>query len=70
MSFLVDAQLPPTLSRWLVAQGHAAAKFGDLAMQTSSDGAIWNHAPASSLRTSRRARISHSAEYWPIKGRW
>lgn len=25
MKFLVDAQLPPALARWIVAQGHATA---------------------------------------------
>ncbi|WP_187971546.1 DUF5615 family PIN-like protein [Aquibium microcysteis] len=48
MRFLVDAQLPPALGRWLVARGHEAAHVGDLGMQASSDDAIWNHALASS----------------------
>jgi predicted nuclease of predicted toxin-antitoxin system len=48
MRFLVDAQLPPALGRWLVAQGHEAAHVGDLGMQAASDAAIWDHALASS----------------------
>ena len=31
MRFLVDAQLPPALARWLAAQGHETAHIGDLA---------------------------------------
>ncbi len=48
MRFLVDAQLPPALARWLAAQGHEAAHVGDLGMQAASDAAIWDHALASS----------------------
>jgi len=47
MRFLVDAQLPPALARWLSAQGHEAAHVGDLGMQAASDAAIWDHALAS-----------------------
>jgi len=38
MRFLVDAQLPPALARWLVAAGHVA----DRGMQAASDAAIWD----------------------------
>jgi len=48
MRFLVDAQLPPALARWLAAKGHEAAHVGDLGMQAASDAAIWDHALASS----------------------
>ena len=48
MRFLVDAQLPPALARWLAANGHEAAHVGDLGMQAASDAAIWNRALASS----------------------
>jgi predicted nuclease of predicted toxin-antitoxin system len=48
MRFLVDAQLPSALARWLAAQGHEAAHVGDLGMQAASDAAIWDHALASS----------------------
>jgi predicted nuclease of predicted toxin-antitoxin system len=48
MRFLVDAQLPPALARWLAANGHEAAHVGDLGMQAASDAAIWDHALASS----------------------
>lgn len=32
MRFLVDAQLPPALARWLAAQGHEAEHVGDIGM--------------------------------------
>ena len=48
MRFLVDAQLPPALARWLSANGHEAAHVGDLGMQAASDADIWDHALASS----------------------
>jgi predicted nuclease of predicted toxin-antitoxin system len=48
MRFLVDAQLPPALARWLAGQGHEAAHVGDLGLHAASDASIWNHAQASS----------------------
>ena len=47
MRFLVDAQLPPALARWFVAQGHEAEHVGDKGMQAASDTAIWDYALAS-----------------------
>jgi len=44
MRFIVDAQLPPTLARWLVAKGHEAEHVTDRQMQTASDSAIWDYA--------------------------
>ena len=41
MRFLVDAQLPPALARWLAAKGHAAEHVADGGMQAASDAAIW-----------------------------
>jgi predicted nuclease of predicted toxin-antitoxin system len=49
MKFLVDAQLPPALARWLLAGGHEAEHVGDRGMQTASDGAIWDYALASAV---------------------
>ena len=48
MRFLVDAQLPPALARWLADKGHKAAHVGDLGMQAAADAAIWDYALASS----------------------
>lgn len=47
MRFLVDAQLPPALARWLVAKGHEAEHVGDKGLQAASDTAIWDYALAS-----------------------
>lgn len=47
--FLVDAQLPPALARWLVAKGHVAEHVGDLGMQAASDAKIWDHALAATV---------------------
>jgi predicted nuclease of predicted toxin-antitoxin system len=35
--FLVDAQLPPALARWIEAQGETAAHVADLGLVPSSD---------------------------------
>lgn len=47
MRFLVDAQLPPALARWLAAQGHDAEHVADRDMEAVSDSVIWDHAAAS-----------------------
>lgn len=44
MRFLVDAQLPPALARWLSAAGHEANHVGDIGLGGASDHAIWNYA--------------------------
>jgi predicted nuclease of predicted toxin-antitoxin system len=44
MRFLIDAQLPPALARWVVAQGHAAEHVADCGLAESSDGEIWDYA--------------------------
>jgi predicted nuclease of predicted toxin-antitoxin system len=48
MRFLIDAQLPPALAGWLVANGHEAEHVGERGMQAASDVAIWDHALATS----------------------
>jgi len=42
MRFLVDAQLPPALARWLTAFGYDAAHVADKGMQASADHLIWD----------------------------
>lgn len=37
MRFLVDAQLPPALARWLTAKGYEAEHVADVGMASSSD---------------------------------
>ena len=44
MRFLVDAQLPPALARWLGEQGHSAIAARDAGLRDSDDGSIWNFA--------------------------
>ena len=48
MLFLIDAQLPPALARWLVAEGHEAEHVSDKGMQAASDTMIWDYGLASS----------------------
>ena len=44
MTFLVDAQLPPALARWLTQQGHTAQHVNDIGLSEASDTEIWNQA--------------------------
>jgi len=43
--FLVDAQLPPALARWLTEQGHQADHVIDLGLEAATDREIWRVAP-------------------------
>ena len=42
MRFLVDAQLPPALARWLAANGHTAEHVADRQLEAAPDSAIWD----------------------------
>jgi len=44
MRFLVDAQLPPALARWLGEHGCAATAVRDVGLPESDDGSIRNFA--------------------------
>jgi predicted nuclease of predicted toxin-antitoxin system len=44
LKFLVDAQLPPALARWIVSQGHQATHIFDIGLQTANDPIIWDRA--------------------------
>ena len=44
MNFLVDAQLPPGLARWLADQGNSAQHVNDVGLAGAEDFVIWNHA--------------------------
>lgn len=46
MKFLVDAQLPPALARWLVEAGCEAQAVREIGLREADDGAIWRHAQA------------------------
>jgi predicted nuclease of predicted toxin-antitoxin system len=49
MRFLVDAQLPPALCRWLEARGHEAAHVMDVLPGATPDAVIASHAEAADL---------------------
>ena len=44
MRFLVDAQLPAALARWIASRGHEAEHVSDKQMSDASDSAIWDYA--------------------------
>jgi predicted nuclease of predicted toxin-antitoxin system len=44
VKFLVDAQLPPALARWIASQRHQAAHVFDLGFHTADDPVIWERA--------------------------
>ena len=44
MKFLIDAQLPPALTHWIVSQGHQAAHVLDIGLQSADDPVIWERA--------------------------
>jgi hypothetical protein len=44
VNFLVDAQLPPGLARWLADQGNSAQHVNDVGLAGAEDSVIWNHA--------------------------
>ena len=44
MRFLVDAQLPVALARWLASKGFDADHVSDLGLEAASDTDIWNFA--------------------------
>jgi predicted nuclease of predicted toxin-antitoxin system len=46
MRFLVDAQLPPALARWIAAQGHVAEHVASALAPTEPDAAIVHYAIA------------------------
>lgn len=44
MRFLVDAQLPPALARYLSTRGHAAEHVYDIGMGAAPDREVWSYA--------------------------
>ena len=44
MKFIVDAQLPPSLARWLREQGHQAEHVQDVGLREAEDSPIWQYA--------------------------
>lgn len=49
MTFLVDAQLPPALCRWLETRGAQAVHVSEIGLGAASDAAIAAHAAAESM---------------------
>ena len=49
MKFLVDAQLPPDLARWLIGAGFQAQAVRDLGLREAKDAEIWRYAHEHSL---------------------
>ena len=46
MHFLIDAQLPPALARWIESQGHNAQHVAELGLDAAPDEVIWERASA------------------------
>lgn len=44
MRFLVDAQLPPALAKWIADKGHSSSAVRDQGLHNSDDGSIANFA--------------------------
>jgi predicted nuclease of predicted toxin-antitoxin system len=42
--FLVDAQLPPGLARWIEAQGYEAKAVREVGLREAADSVIWEYA--------------------------
>jgi predicted nuclease of predicted toxin-antitoxin system len=42
--FIVDAQLPPALARWLVEAGHDAQHVEEIGLRDAEDSPIWRYA--------------------------
>lgn len=41
MNFVIDAQLPPALARWISNRGHHATHVFDIGLQAADDPVIW-----------------------------
>lgn len=61
MNFLVDAQLPPGLCRWLEARGHQAAHV------TERDGALTDEAIADWAEAERRVLVSKDEDFLTLR---
>jgi predicted nuclease of predicted toxin-antitoxin system len=44
VKFLIDANLPPALARWLIEQGHEANHVSEFALEVAHDRDIWRRA--------------------------
>jgi predicted nuclease of predicted toxin-antitoxin system len=57
MRFLVDAQLPPALARWIESQGYVAEHVHDFAGEGASDRSLWVYAATVGLLLSAKTKI-------------
>ena len=44
MKFVIDAQLPPIMARWLEDAGHEASHVFDAGLVGAADSVLWQHA--------------------------
>jgi predicted nuclease of predicted toxin-antitoxin system len=44
VNFIIDAQLPPALARWLEEAGHQARHVEDIGLRDAEDTPIWRYA--------------------------
>jgi predicted nuclease of predicted toxin-antitoxin system len=44
VNFIIDAQLPPALARWISSQAHRATHVFDLGLHSADDPVIWQRA--------------------------
>ena len=44
MKFLIDAQLPPALAKFLISHGHTAEHVIGVGLRDADDESIWNYA--------------------------
>jgi predicted nuclease of predicted toxin-antitoxin system len=68
VNFLVDAQLPPGLARWLSDQGHSAQHVNDVGLAGAEDSVIWNQALGVDAiivtKDEDWSRVRTAARYW------
>jgi predicted nuclease of predicted toxin-antitoxin system len=44
VKFIIDAQLPPALARWLAEAGHEAKHVEEIGLRNAEDSPIWRYA--------------------------
>jgi predicted nuclease of predicted toxin-antitoxin system len=67
MRFLIDAQLPPGLARYLMEQGHEAEHVADVGLRDAEDTTIWDYAAShgASIITKDEDFATRVALGWP-----
>jgi predicted nuclease of predicted toxin-antitoxin system len=58
LNFLVDAQLPPAMARWISNRGHEASHVFDVGLQSARDNDVWERA-----RTSNAVVVSKDEDF-------